>query len=98
MGFLRNRLLRRFTLFGRIADAALVAGAGIRFAHKKGWLSDDQLASFGLDKMANDNASSAMGFGDMALLAGAAWRFLGRRRSSNKLTNRQIRKALKKVG
>jgi len=77
MGFIRNRLLRRFSPLGRVADVALVAGFGLRLAQRKGWLTPDQLSRFGLTELAR---SSSPGFGELGLAGAAALRLLRKRR------------------
>lgn len=77
MGFLRNRLLRRFSIIGRIADLAMVGGIAVRFAQRKGWISGSQSDQAGLAGAAD---GSARGVAEVALAAGAAWRLLRRKR------------------
>lgn len=63
---------------GRIADVALVGGAALRFAHRRGWIRDEQVNRLGLSAMLG---GQAFGIGEMALAAMAALRLLrGRRR------------------
>lgn len=78
MGFLRNRLLRRLGPLGRVADVALVGGMALRFAQRRGWVSDEQVDRMGL---AGVVGGSSVGMGEIALAAAAAMRLLrGRRR------------------
>jgi len=93
MGFLRKRVLRRFGFLGRIADLALLAGALLKFASRKGWISEQQIASLGLDRFAPPAKSSGvtagtLPLGEMALGAGAAWRLLRRKKSTSKRRRR----------
>jgi hypothetical protein len=78
MGFLRNRLLRRFSIVGRLADVALVASFALRLAQRKGWINDDQLDQFGLSDVTK--SGSTMGLGQLALAGAAAARLVRKRR------------------
>ena len=73
MGFLRNRLLRRFSPLARLSDIALVAGMGLRVAQRMGWVSPDAVQRLGLPSGSN---SSSMGITDLALAGFAAVRLL----------------------
>jgi len=77
MRFLRNRLLGRLGPMGRIADVALVGSFALRFAQRNGWISDEQVASWGLGSL----TEKSVGAGELGLAALAAFRILrGRRR------------------
>ena len=77
MSFLRNRLLRRLSFLGRVADIALVAGLALRVAQRKGMVSDEQMAQLGLSEVAD---GEPLGITEIAL-AGAALARLVRRRT-----------------
>lgn len=97
MGFLRNRLLRRFSFLGRFADLALLLGAVLRFASRKGWISEQQISSLGLDRFAPPAAKTpgvsagALPLGEMAMAGGAAWRLLRRKKSTSRRKLRRRR-------
>jgi len=78
MGLLKNRLLRRFGPMGRVADVALVGSMALRFAQRQGWVSSEQVASWGLSSLTDSKSAST---GQLALAAMAGFRLLrGRRR------------------
>lgn len=76
MSFLRNRLLRRFTILGRIADLALVGGMVLRFARRQGWIENNQIDQYGEDPDVNDHRARLV----EAALTGAALARLIRRK------------------
>jgi len=76
MSFLRNRLLRRFSPLGRLADIALVGGMLVRLAQRKGWVDEEQVSRFGLAGA----TGGSMALPEMALAVGAAWRLLRRKK------------------
>lgn len=78
MKFLTNRLLRRFGPVGRAADLAVVGGAALKFAQRKGFVSEDTARKLGAS---NSSAGSAISMGEMALLAMALWRLISQFRS-----------------
>ena len=78
MRFLWRRILRRFTLIGRVLDGFLLAGIALRFAHRKGWVTDDLMRSVGLDS-AIAPGGGAVG-GEAAFGLSALWRIWRRRR------------------
>lgn len=82
MGLIRRRMLRRLGPLGRIADAFLVAGFALRFAHRKGWVTDELMYTVGLDSAVDEQrrGGASIGPGDVALGAGALWRLIRRRR------------------
>jgi hypothetical protein len=90
MGFLRNRLLRRFGILGRFADLALLLGAALRFASRKGWISEQQISSLGLERFAPPASrvpgvsAGAMPLGEMAVAGSAAFRLLRRKKSTSR--------------
>ena len=49
MSILRNRLLRRFSMIGRVADLAFVGGMALRVARRQGWIDSAQIDQFGED-------------------------------------------------
>jgi len=73
---IRNRLLRRFSIFGRMADLALVAGLLLRLAQRKGVITDEQVARMGLTSLSEKKSFDVT---DIALGAAAAYRLLRRR-------------------
>lgn len=78
MRFLWRRILRRFTVIGRVLDAFLLAGIALRFAHRKGWVTDDLMRSVGLESAIGPDGG-AMG-GETAIGLSALWRMWRRRR------------------
>ena len=88
MSMIRKRLMRRLGPLGRLADAALVGGAALRFAHRRGWLSDEQVSRAGL---ANWSASNPLSAADMMLAGGALWRLLRRKPQKKKKQKRAKR-------
>lgn len=87
MGFLRNRLLRRFGPLARLADLVMVLAAALRFGQRKGWITEEQTAALGLDRLTppvstqkvGATGGSSLPIGEIALAAGAAWRLLRRK-------------------
>ena len=77
MSFLRNRLLRRLSFLGRLADLALVGGLAMRFAQRKGLVSDEQMAQFGLREVGD---GEPIGIAEIAMAGAAAVRLLRRRK------------------
>ena len=47
MKFITNRLLRRFGPARRLADAALVGGAALKYAQRRGWVNEETAKKFG---------------------------------------------------
>lgn len=84
MKFLRKRIAKRFPLFGRAADFALVGGAALRFAQRKGMISDDAANRFGA---ASSSGGSALSMGEAVMAGGAALRmarrFVSKRRAKS---------------
>jgi len=86
MGFLTRRLLRRFSIFGRIADLLMIVGIVARFAQKRGWLgqgAEDLLARVGMGSAATAGSASrsgnpSSGVADKVVAGGAAWRLAKR--------------------
>lgn len=73
MDFFKNRLLRRFGPVGRLADVALVGGAALKFAQRKGLVSDATARKLG----ATDSpAGSSISIGEMLLVVAAALRLI----------------------
>ena len=78
MGLLRNRLLRRFSPFARVADMALVASMGLRFAKRKGWIgTDNPVTEMSLSGSSN---GSRVGLTELAMGGAALVRLLRRKR------------------
>lgn len=75
MGFLKKRLLSKFTPAGKAADAAILGSAAIRMAQRKGIITDETAKKFGAKDSSGGEALSAA---EAMLLIGAAWRLLRR--------------------
>ncbi len=75
MSFLRNRVLRRFSIIGRVADLALVGGMALRLARRKGWIDSERVSEYGLD---DETDGQPLVIAEM-VLAGAAMLRLMRR-------------------
>lgn len=73
MKFLTRRLLGRFGPAGRVADLAIVGGAALKFAQRKGLVSDETAKRFGA---ADSAAGASLSIGEMAILAMALWRLV----------------------
>lgn len=76
MSILRNRLLRRFSIVGRVADLALVGGMALRLAQRKGWIDSKKVDQYGLDDIDDQPA----GLVEMALAGAALMRLLRRKK------------------
>lgn len=78
MGFVRNKIMARVPgarAMGRLTDLAIVSGAGLRFAHRKGLVSDEMAARFGaVDSSGGTGLSSK----ELLLVGAAAVRLLGK--------------------
>ena len=77
MSFIRNRVFGRFSLLGRIADLLLVGGLALRFAQRKGLVTDDHLAQLGLHEVPK---GEPLGIAEIALAGAAVARLLRRKR------------------
>ena len=75
MSFLRNRVLRRFSILGRLADLALVGGMALRLAKRQGWIESAQIDQFGSDP---DEEDRLVGLAEIALTTVALVRLLRR--------------------
>lgn len=73
MNFLTNRLLRRFGPAGRLADAAIVGGAALKFARRRGLVSEDTARKFGA---ADSSAGASLSVGELVLVLMAAVRLI----------------------
>lgn len=73
MNFITNRLLRRFGPAGRLADAAIVGGAALKFAQRKGLVSDETARKLGA---ADSAAGSSLSIGELVLVVMAAARLV----------------------
>lgn len=73
MNFLTNRLLRRFGPAGRVADVAIVGGAALRFAQRKGLVNDEIARKLGAP---DSSAGASLSIGEMLLLAMALLRLI----------------------
>lgn len=72
---IKNRLLRRFGPAKRLTDVALVGGAALKYAQRKGLVSEDTAKKFGAS---NSSGGAKLSIGEMILLAGAALRLIKR--------------------
>ena len=73
MGFVRNKLTGRFSLLTRMGDLVLVSGVALRFANRRGLVSDETLAKFGAPSSSGGSGLSAS---EMALAGAAALRLM----------------------
>lgn len=73
MNFLKNRLLRRFGPAGRLADVAVVGGAALKYAQRKGYLTDETARKLGA---AESSAGSKLSIGELLLVAFALYRLI----------------------
>ena len=73
MDFLTNSLFRRFGPMGRVTDAAIVGGAALKFAQRKGLVSAETAKKLGA---ADSSAGSSVSIGELLLVAAAAVRLL----------------------
>ncbi len=81
MGFIIRRLLRRFSVLGRLADLIAVAGMALRFAQRKGLIDDQLLSRFGMPASTPGPAIA----GQAVVGGSAAWRIARRLWSARKL-------------
>lgn len=70
---IKNRLLRRFGPAKRVADVALVGGAALSYAQRKGYITEATAKKFGAT---NSSGGSNLSVGEMMLLVGAVFRML----------------------
>ncbi|MDW3179545.1 MAG: hypothetical protein R8J94_19290 [Acidimicrobiia bacterium] len=73
MNFLTNRILRRFGPAGRLADVAVVGGAALKLAQRKGIVSEETARKFGAT---DSSAGSSLSLGEMLLLGMALLRLV----------------------
>lgn len=73
MNFLTNRLLRRFGPAGRVADVAIVGGAALKFAQRKGLVNEETARKFGAT---DSSAGASLSIGEMFLLGMALLRLV----------------------
>lgn len=73
MGFVRNRLAGRFPILSRMGDLVLVAGVALRFANRRGLVSDEMAAKFGAP---SSSGGAGLSVSEMALAGAAALRLL----------------------
>lgn len=84
MNFLSDQLFRQFGPLGRLADAAIVGGAALKYAQRKGLVGDDTAMKLGAS---DSSAGSSVSIGEMLLVAAAALRLIRYVRSrQNKVT------------
>lgn len=79
MNFLANRLLRRFGPAGRLADVAVVGGAALKYAQRKGLVTDETARKLGAKDSA---AGSSLSIGELLLVAFAIFRLFKQFRAS----------------
>ena len=75
MSFLRTRVLRRFSIIGRVADLVFVGGMALRLARRKGWIDSQRVSEYGLD---DETGAQPIALAEI-VLAGAAMLRLMRR-------------------
>jgi len=73
MNFLTDQLFRRFGPMGRLADVAIVGGAALKYAQRKGLVSDDTAKKLGAS---DSSAGSSVSIGELLLVAAAALRLI----------------------
>lgn len=73
MSYIVNRLLGRLGPAGRLADAAIVGGAALKFAQRKGLVSDETARKLGA---ADSAAGSGVSIGELLLVAMATIRLV----------------------
>ena len=73
MNFLSDQLFRRFGPIGRLTDAVIVGGAALKYAQRKGLVSDDTAMKLGAS---DSSAGSSVSIGEMLLVAAAALRLI----------------------
>ncbi|NNF55835.1 MAG: hypothetical protein HKN03_15515 [Acidimicrobiales bacterium] len=73
MGLLRNTVSRRFSVLTRIADLALVGGLVLRFANRRGLISDETAAKLGAP---SSPGGTGVSISEMALVGAAALRLI----------------------
>jgi hypothetical protein len=71
MSFLRARVLRRFSIIGRVADLAFVGGMVLRLARRKGWID----SQYGLD---DETDGQPLAIAEMVLAGAAILRLMRR--------------------
>lgn len=87
MNFLTNRLLRRFGPAGRLADAAIVGGAALKFAQRRGLVSNETARKFG----ATDSpAGAGLSVGELILVVMAALRLFRQFRNSRTASSDRV--------
>lgn len=73
MNFLTRRLLGRLGPAGRVADLAIVGGAALKFAQRKGLVSDQTAQKLGAS---DSSGGSNVSIGEILLLLMALWRLV----------------------
>lgn len=81
MGLMRNRFGGRFSLVGRLADVVLVGSTVLRYANRRGLVSDATARRLGAPDSSGGSGVSAA---ELAMAAAAALRLTGRFRASRK--------------
>jgi hypothetical protein len=77
MSSLRNRVLRRFSIIGRVADLAFVGGMALRLARRKGWIDSKRVNEYGLDDEAD---GQPLAIAEMVLAGAAVLRLMRRKK------------------
>lgn len=84
--FLTQKFLRRFGPAKHMTDAAIVGGAALKYAQRKGWITDSTANRFG---SANSSGGEDLSIGEMMILGAAALRLaksvLSRRNKDKKI-------------
>ncbi len=78
MSFLRNRVLRRLSIIGRIADLILVGGMALRLAQRRGWINNHRVIEYGLD---DETVGQPLVIAEIAMAAAAMLRLMRRKKS-----------------
>ena len=73
MSTIINSLVGRFGPAGRVADAAIVGGAALKYAHRKGLVSGETARKLGAP---DSPAGSGVSMGELILVAMAVMRLL----------------------
>ncbi len=63
---------------GRMTDIVIVSSAGLRFAHRRGLVSDDLAKKFGA---ADSKGGAGLSAAELAVIGAAMFRLLGRARN-----------------
>ena len=81
MNLFRNPVARRFSIIGRLADVLLLVSVGVRFAQRKGLITDSQATRAGFARVSDGDPIGAT---EVALALAATYRLLRRKRRCQK--------------